>query len=1158
MGVELVLLPRVAFRGREIAGARLAGLLALLAQDLHGGCGTSRLVEGLWPQERPEHPTRALQVLVSRARAVLGAEAIVSTPAGGYRLALRDEQVDAAAVLVRAAAGARCAQDGDHAGALAQAEAGLALWEVTPGGGGGGIGGSDGMGRPDGVGASGAMGGSGTSGWPSVSGVSGVSGGPSTSGGLGTSGMSGGPGVSGGRGGPGGSSGLGGPGGFDEGADDPLAELRAARAATYRGLVRGRALALSRLERRSEAVEVLSGLIREQPQDEEVLAQLLLCEAETLGPSAALMRYDAYRRGLREGLGTDPGPELQQVHRRLLEQGAPVVRRGVEHEPNALLGRDDSLAAVRELLGTFRVVSIIGPGGLGKTRLAHAVAGGAQQRVVHLVALAGATADADVVGEVASALGVSDRGPAPVGRRGAPTDVVTGIVKALGPGPALLVLDNCEHVLAGAVELVRALVAGSEDLRVLTTSRAPLGLSSESVYLLPELSLATSIELFRQRAQAARPGLDCPPDSVRQLCSRLDGLPLAVELAAARVRVMSVAEIARRLDDRFALLRGAAHDAPQRHRTLHAVIDWSWNLLTPDTQAAMRALSIFPGGFTIDAAQHLLDVDEAEALLFAEQLVDQSLLQPGDAAGSGTRFRMLETVREFSAARRHEAGEGESVTERFLGWAREFGRAHHESILGHDVVTSAARTRDEQENLLLALRLGLEREDGTSVAAVCAVLGALWMFEADFARMAALTGQGTAALARLRPDPDFVEVARTAAVLAAVSALILRKPAVTRALVALRRLPAAPPDTPARATALVLTALVEARAEQIATLQLLCESADPLLAGMANTVAAFVWQGVNDLESALKAARRTLAAFDGQDQQLPWFRIVTHSRIGDLCLELGRGDEAHEHFAATLAALDALPGFNAFENGSSAARVRCAMVLANLQRGAVDEAEQWLNRILREDGKESVGLPMFDIAARAEIALARDEVESGLRLWRQAADALRAPGRHRDGQDTLFHEQTWTLEVEAITVIAHAQHDRLALIGQLAGLLPRNASRMITDNLRSPLSYDDSPLFGTLLLAVALLDVDRGRRTGDTRATRSGARMIALAERFPFKRAFQPTLHPAEALRLAEEADRSAYTAAVSAYAGLDADELRAAAAASVLARDQFTETPPA
>jgi predicted ATPase len=1056
--VELVLLSRVAYRDRDITGPRLRGLLALLADDLRTGRTTARLVEELWPDRQPDNPTRALHVLVSRIRAQLGPDVIASTPLG-YRLAVTEDQVDAAAILLSAAASERQSRTGDHAAALAHAEAGLALWA-----------------GPD-----------------------------------------------------------------DIGHADPLSALRTARAATHRSLVRARALALSRLGRRAEAVGPLTELVRERPRDEEMLAELLRCEAATVGPPTALTRYDAYRRSLRDELGTDPGSALQAVYRQLLRGETPVVRHGVPHEPNQLLGRDDDIAAVAALLRTSRVTSIVGAGGLGKTRLAHVVSRRAEQRVVQLVPLAGVAADGDVVGEVASVLGVGETGRAPVGRLAVPADALTGIAAALGPGPALLVLDNCEHVVRGAAELVRALVALSGDLRVLTTSRTPLGLSSESVYPLPELSLPTTVELFGRRARAARPDVDLPTDVVRELCGHLDGLPLAVELAAARVRVMSVAEIARRLDDRFGLLRGGTRDSPPRHRTLHAVIDWSWHLLAPAGQAAMRALSVFPGGFTADAARHVLGADDV--LHVVEQLVDQSLLKVTDT-GSGTRFRMLETVREFSTVRRDEAGETDRVTARFLAWARDFGTAHHESVFGTDLVSFVERVRAEQDNLVQALRLALDTDDGATVAATVAVLGALWSVESNFVRMATL-GQETAwALSHYRPEPALVETTRTAAVLCTVTAFLLRGPRPLRSLTALRGLPPAPSDTLVRAAGTVLCALTGGP-----PLDVLCDSDEPLLAGMANAAASYVLEGTSDPDGALRAARRSLTAFGPGGA--PWIRAVSHSRIGELCLRAGRGGEARGHLSATLSVLEELRAW------SSVTRARWAMVLANLQHGAIAEAEHWLEQAARDGADESSGQLMVDRAVRAEILLARGDVEAGLRLWRHIADRLRNAEDPTPGSEA-SRPKPWVLEVQAVTVVAHAHHGRLDLVEDITAELPHTLFRMITNSLAtSPGSFVDFPLCGALLLALAMVDLDRGERTADACAVGSGVRLVALAERLGFLRELQPTMSAARATRRAEQADGPAYADAVSSYAGLDHPALRAEALAALRARDRVTAPDP-
>ncbi|MFE8944432.1 ATP-binding protein [Streptomyces sp. NPDC007856] len=1043
MTTELTLLSRVACRGREITAPRLRGLLALLAEDLRTGCSTGRLVEGLWAEdELPERPGKAVQILVSRLRAQLGAELIVSTPTG-YRLALDEPRVDSSALLLHESAAAGRARSGDHEGALAEAEAGLALWDGNVGAGAGEV------------------------------------------------------------------------------LHDPVVALRAGRIRAHRALVRSRALALARLGRREEAAAALAELAQELPRDEELLAELLRCEAATAGRAAALTRYDTYRRGLRDELGTDPGTGLKAVYQELLRADAAPVRHGVPHDPNPLLGRDADLAAVTGLLREARVVTVVGPGGLGKTRLSHAVSRAAEQPVVHFVPLAGVTADDDVPGEVATAVGAGEGRQFTGG-----TDLVSGIVAALGAGPVLLVLDNCEQVIAGAAALVQALVSRTGKLRVLATSRAPLGLSSESVYALPELSQATSVELFTQRARAARPGVELPPGPVAEICRHLDGLPLAVELAAARVRVLSVADISSRLRDRFALLRGGARDAPERHRTLRAVVDWSWNLLEPDGQAALRALSVFPGGFTEDAAEYVLG-ETGDALVLLEQLAGQSLIKVDDSP-SGVRFRMLETLREFGAAKRAEAGEEEAVTGRFLAWARDFGRAHHDLLFSHEPVPAWSRIRAEQDNLVLAVRHALARGDGPATAAVTAVLSSLWSTGSTYGRLAALAADTAGPLSHFRPeDPEDVEPARSAAAVCAASLFMGHGPHAVRQLVTLRRLPPAPPDTVLRALSVVLCAVPEMRPPEFARLRQLCEADEPLLAGIAAAVASYVWEAGHDVERALASARRMVDALAPLNN--PAMHLLSHGRVSELCLQTERGAEAYDHLRAALSALDA------FGDTSDSLGVRWGLALACLHKGDIEEAEYWLDRAALDQPPDSDGTFSPELPARAEIALARGLTELGLGLWRRAAERVRQISALYAADDPFV--DPWALQLQSAAVAAHALHGRpdpvAGLTEELRARLLGLLSSALADGSPADGAPVELPVYGTLLLALGHTRLAQGDP--------AAVRLVALAERMPVVREF-PTLSLTRSREAAENADRAAYADARSRYAALGREGLRAEA----------------
>ncbi len=285
----------------------------------------------------------------------------------------------------------------------------------------------------------------------------------------------------------------------------PLQDIRRAAAADIASARVILARASSQTGAHEEAMPALEAAHAERPDDEPLLADLLRSEAVVRGPAAALERFERYRREVRERLGANPGEHLQRTHQYLLALDHPV-RSGVRYDASALIGRDRDVEHLRALMASSRVVSIVGPGGLGKTRLAHVLARDGTVPIVHVVELVGVSSAEDVVGEVGSALGVRDsisgrRELTPEQR----ADVRARIAQRLGQSPSLVVLDNCEHLVEAVAELVAFLISTTAEVRVLTTSRAPLAIAAERVYLLGQLDVADAVQLFRERAAAARP-----------------------------------------------------------------------------------------------------------------------------------------------------------------------------------------------------------------------------------------------------------------------------------------------------------------------------------------------------------------------------------------------------------------------------------------------------------------------------------------------------------------------------------------------------------------------------------------------------------------------------------------------------------------------------
>uniref|UniRef100_A0AAU2JT52 Winged helix-turn-helix domain-containing protein n=1 Tax=Streptomyces sp. NBC_00049 TaxID=2903617 RepID=A0AAU2JT52_9ACTN len=500
----------------------------------------------------------------------------------------------------------------------------------------------------------------------------------------------------------------------------------------------------------------IEALIHEHPYDEPLRAQQLRALRAAGRPADALAAYEHTRRALADGLGTDPGPELAALHAELLRpHPAPRADPAPHPRPDtprgnlrprltSFVGREPELAALRDDLARLRLVTLTGPGGSGKTRLAeHAAA--THPETGWIVELARLDHPAAVPGAVLSALGVRENSlvaretPAHVA-----TDPTTRLVEHCAHRSLLLVLDNCEHVIGAAAELAEALLTHCPGVRILATSREPLGVPGETVRPVEPLPPDHAHRLFADRGASARPGFtpDEDPAAVTEICARLDGLPLAIELAAARLRLLAPRQIADRLDDRFRLLTSGARTVLPRQQTLRAVVDWSWDLLDAPERTVLRRLSVFAGGCDLAAAEAVCAdpahdavdaagtgpagplIDVADTL---GSLVDKSLVlaEPdgGDAAGHdhghirGMRYRMLETIHEYAAERAAAHPADTRAT------ARRHA-AHHLALAeeAEPLIRSAAqlpwirRVETELDNLRAALHTAVLVEADTETA----------------------------------------------------------------------------------------------------------------------------------------------------------------------------------------------------------------------------------------------------------------------------------------------------------------------------------------------------------------------------------------------------------------------------------------------------------
>ncbi|MFI1988208.1 BTAD domain-containing putative transcriptional regulator [Actinoplanes sp. NPDC020271] len=645
-----------------IAGSRLRTLLVLLALEAGRSVSVDRLIDGVWGDAPPAAAVNALQALVSRLRRAAPGLRVEATPAG-YRLVIEPDRVDVFRF-------ERC-EPGEA----------LRLWR----------------GELE----------------------------------------------------------------FPEVAEAEAVRLRRLR------LQAEKAWLMSEMAQRDVTPE-LEALAAAHPLDEPLAALLIRALWRAGSPGRALEVFERIRRRLAEQLGADPSPELARLHVDLLREQPVGPRGNLPAELSSFVGRAADVRAVRALIGAHRLVTLTGPGGSGKTRLSVEVAARLPGRVWR-AELAPVRDPAELPQAILTALDLREQihlstgresigrdsigrdstgrdsigrdstgrdstaqrkaGREEAARESAGRETLARLRDAVATREMVLVLDNCEHLIDAAAEVADVLLRAAPGLRLLTTSREPLGLPGEALFPVEPLALPpvgadtatasgfAAVRLLLDRA-AGFILTDGNVAPVVRICRALDGMPLAIELAAARLRTLPAAVLADRLADRFRLLTGGSRAALPRHQTLRAVVDWSWDLLSDQERRLWRRLAAFPGGADVTAVEQVCAAD----LDLLGALVDKSLL----VLGTDGRYRMLETIREYGLERLAESGEAEPLRRSIAAHLLALAREAEPHLRRAEQLEWMARLRAEHDNLHASLRAALSAGDRATAVALVANLGWYW------------------------------------------------------------------------------------------------------------------------------------------------------------------------------------------------------------------------------------------------------------------------------------------------------------------------------------------------------------------------------------------------------------------------------------------------